>query len=131
MFWDWSQSWHFFSSQQTLFLLEIVFQWYWIGIKIHESIHINLKSAVIMKPLQLCIFIHNFLSLYLCYLITFWCFACKNLQHIFPPIYDNNYFSFSIHFLIQILSPFNRLIYSSLYHGFVSKAYFGLIYNKG
>ena len=66
-----------------------------------HSMHVNLNQAVIMKPLQMCIFIHNFLSfcLYFFLFITFLCFTYKNLQYIFPPIYDN--FSFSLNYFLN------------------------------
>ena len=52
--------------------------------------------------------------------ITFWCFTCKNLQHIFPPISDNNYFSYSIRFLLYIFGDFNHLAYNYLCLGVIS-----------
>ena len=89
----------------------MVLHWNCIRINIHESINVILKSVVMMKPLQLCIFIHNLwsLCLYFFLFITFLCFNGMNLQHILPPISDNHHFSFSIFFLILILDAFNHL----------------------
>ena len=103
-----------------------------LSINIHESIHVNLKSEVMTKPLRLCIFIHSFLSFCIFYFIftTFWSFTCKNLQHIFPPIYDNNYFYFSILFSIRIFDAFNRLVSNSLCPGFISRLIFP-IFDEG
>ena len=96
VFWDWSLSWHFIVVNKKCFSSSrIVLQWHCLRINIHESIHLNLKLEVTMKSLQLCMFIH-ILSLCISFFlfITFWCFTCKNVKHIFPPLSDNNFFLF-------------------------------------
>ena len=117
MFWECSCSLHFLVvHNKNICSGKIVIHWHCLRNNIHESIHVNLKLAVMMKPLQLCIFINNFLSfcLWFFFLQPFLCFFCNTLQHIFPPIYDNNYFSFSIRFLILIFDAFVRLASNSL-----------------
>ena len=127
VFWDWYWSWHFIVVNSKWFCIRKMFlQRNCLRINIHESMHVNLKSVVTMKLLQLCIFIHNFWSFCLFIFITFWCFTCNNLQHILPPIYDNNYFYYSIRFLIRILDAFNHLASNSLCFGVISRLPFVL-----
>ena len=119
---------NFCSSQKMFCSRKMFFHWNCLRININGIIHVNLKLAVILKLLQLCIFIHNVLSFYLCFsiFITLWCLTCNNLQHTFPPISDNNYFSFYIPFLIRILDVFNCLAYISLRFKFNSRPIFVL-----
>ena len=65
-------------------------------------------------------FLNFSVSVFLLFM-TFWCFTWKNFQHIFPPISDNNSFSFSIIFLIQILAAFNCRASNSISHGLISR----------
>ena len=116
------------SSQHFVCSSKMVLHWNCLRINIHESIHVKLKSEVTMKPLQLCIFIHDFLSFCICFFLVliFWCFNCKNLQRIFPPISDNNSFYFSIRFLISIFYAFIHLTSNSLCPGVISRLIFVL-----
>ena len=98
MFWDWSWSWHFLVVHNKCFSnREMVPYCHFLRINIHEIIHVNLKSAVMIKPLLLFIFTHNFWSFCLCFFlfIIFCCFAYNNLQHILPPISYDVFFSFN------------------------------------
>ena len=117
----------FFCSYQQIFCIwKVVLHWHCLKINIHESIHVYLESAVMMKSLQLCTFIHDFyrsVSVFF-FFITFWCFACNNFQHIFPPIFHNNYYSYSICFLVRIFYAFNRLTCISLCFGVISRLIF-------
>ena len=90
MCWDWTWSSHFIVViNKSFFSRKIVLRWNCIRINIHEIIHVNLKSEVVTKPFQLCIFIHNVLLLCLCFLLlllfhaspvrTFNIFSCKYL----------------------------------------------------
>ena len=71
-------------------------------------------------------FFLNFLSLFFLF-VTFLCFSCNNFQHIFPPIYDNNPFYFSVRFFIRILSAFNHCASSALFYGEISRLLFVLL----
>ena len=50
----------FCSSQKIISGKKMVLHWNYFRVNIHESICENLESAVTMKPLQFCIFKHNF-----------------------------------------------------------------------
>ena len=74
-------------------------------------------------------FIHNFyFYVYVIFIFTtFWCFTCKNLQRIFPPISDNNYFIlFPIYLFIHIFDAFNCLASNSICRGVVPRIIFVL-----
>ena len=61
MFWDCFWSWHFIVVfNKCVGSIKMVLPYHCLRINIHEIIHVKLNSAVMMKPLQLCIFIHNF-----------------------------------------------------------------------
>ena len=86
-----------------------------------------------MKPLQLCIFIlknNRSVSGFSFYnvfdtspIITF------NIR--FPPISDNNYFSFTIHFPIRIFDAFNCIVSNSLFPGVIPRLLFILFSIRG
>ena len=106
----------------------MVLHWYCMRINIHESIHVKLRSTVMMKPLRLCIFIHIFkCSLYVYFFnITFDASPVTTFDMFSPPIYDNNYFSFSISFLTRISHAFNHLASISLCFRVISRLLFVL-----
>ena len=68
MIWEWSWSWHLLVVLNKCFCSrKMVLHWHCLRINIHESKHVKFKSAVMTKPLQLCIFIYIFWSFCLCF----------------------------------------------------------------
>ena len=127
MFWDCSWSWHFLVVHNKLFCSrKMVLRWHCLGINIHESIHVKFKLIFMMKPIQWCIFIHKFwlFCLFYYYFRTFWRFTCRNLQLVFLSISKNNFISFTIYFLINILDAFKYLSSTSLCLGMISRNHF-------
>ena len=128
MFWECSWSLHFVVVHNKLFLSgngpPLVLsqdQHKWNHTcKIEVGGHDETSSVVHIYP-QFCIV----LSLFFLFITLLW-FDCKNLQRIFPPISENNYFSSSFCFLICIVYVFNCLAYISLCFRFISRLLFML-----